>query len=132
MGEDPVRVVVVDDVKDAADMLAMLLSADGYSVMTAHSGEEAIVTIEDFRPHCVILDIGMPGIDGYELATLLRHRYNDDIVLIAVTGWTDSDARVSDTFSVVDHYYQKPVDPKRLRLLLPPLSKTKLTTSLPS
>ena len=71
----------------------------------------------------------MPGIDGYELATLLRHRYNDDIVQIAVTGWSDSDARVADTFSVVDHYLQKPVDPTRLRRLLPPLRTGKLSAS---
>jgi len=129
MDMEEVRVVVVDDVKDAADTLAMLLSADGYSVATALSGEEAILEIEKHSPHCVILDIAMPGIDGYELATLLRHRYNDDIVLIAVTGWTDSDARVADTFSVVDHYLQKPVDPTRLRRLLPPLRTSKLSAS---
>ena len=130
MDEEEVRVVVVDDVKDAADTLAVLLSADGYSVATAHSGEQAIVTIEHHKPHCVILDIGMPGIDGYELATLLRHRYKDDIVLVAVTGWTDSDARVADTFAVVDHYYQKPVDPKRLRDLLPQLRKVRAASSV--
>lgn len=129
MNMEEVRVMVVDDVKDAADTLAMLLSADGYSVATALSGEEAILEIEKHRPHCVILDIAMPGIDGYELATLLRHRYNDDIVLIAVTGWSDSDARVADTFSVVDHYLQKPVDPTRLRRLLPPLRTSKLSAS---
>lgn len=121
MDNDEVRVVVVDDVKDAADTLAMLLSMDGYSVFTAHSGEEAILLIEDRNPHCVILDIAMPGIDGYELATLLRHGYGDDIVLIAVTGWTNSVARVDDTFTVVDHYFQKPVEPEMLRRLLPGL-----------
>lgn len=129
MDEDRVRVVVVDDVKDAADTLAMLLSSDGYSVATAQSGEEAILTIEEHKPHCVILDIGMPGIDGYELATLLRHRYNDEIVLVAVTGWSDREARVADTFAVVDHYYQKPVDPERLRRLLPPLRKKQAVPS---
>ena len=127
--DDEVRVVVVDDMKDAADTLAMLLSMDGYSVSTAHSGEEAILLIEARNPHCVILDIAMPGIDGYELATLLRHRYGDDIVLIAVTGWNDSDARVADTFSVVDHYFQKPVEPQMLRRLLPALRKNKVSLS---
>lgn len=126
MDTDEVRVLVVDDVKDAADTLAMVLSLDGYSVATAHSGEEAILLVEKHKPHCVILDIAMPGIDGYELATLLRHRYDNDIVLIAVTGWTDSVARVADTFSVVDHYFQKPVDPDRLRRLLPTLRRNKL------
>ncbi|MEO8806807.1 MAG: response regulator [Burkholderiaceae bacterium] len=123
MGDDDLRVVVVDDVKDAADTLAMLLTAAGYSAWTANSGEEAIVLIEERMPRCVILDVDMPGIDGYELVTLLRHRYRHDIVLIAVTGWTDSEARVADTFSVVDHYFQKPVDPKALCALLESLGR---------
>lgn len=129
MANEEVRVVVVDDVKDAADTLAMLLSTDGYSVATALSGEEAILAIEKHSPHCVILDIAMPGIDGYELATLLRHRYHNDIVLIAITGWADSEARVADTFAVVDHYFQKPVDPKQLREVLPALRKNRLAAS---
>jgi CheY-like chemotaxis protein len=129
MENEEVRVVVVDDVKDAAETLAMLLSTDGYSVATALSGEEAILAIEKHSPHCVILDIAMPGIDGYELATLLRHRYNNDIVLIAVTGWSDREARVADTFAVVDHYFQKPVDPNHLRRLLPALRKNRLPAS---
>jgi CheY-like chemotaxis protein len=129
MEKEQVRVVVVDDVKDAADTLAMLLSTDGYSVATALSGEEAILAIEKHSPHCVILDIAMPGIDGYELATLIRHRYNNDIVLIAVTGAAQSEARVADTFAVVDHYFQKPVDPNQLRRLLPALRKNTLPAS---
>jgi CheY-like chemotaxis protein len=121
MDNGEVRVVVVDDVKDSADTLAMLLSNDGYSVATALSGEEAILAIEEHNPHCVILDIAMPGIDGYELATLLRHRFHNDIVLIAVTGWSDKEARVADTLAVVDHFLQKPVDLDQLRRLLPEL-----------
>jgi len=123
--DDDIRVVVVDDVKDAADTLAMLLVAAGYSAWTANSGEEAIVLIEERMPRFVILDIGMPGIDGYELVTLLRHRYRDEIVLIAVTGWTDNEARVADTFSVVDHCFQKPVDPAVLCGLLASLARDK-------
>lgn len=124
MGNDDVRVVVVDDVVDVADALAMQLKLDGYSVYTAYSAEEAILGIEQHHPHCVLLDIGMPGIDGYELATLLRHRYKDEVVLVAVTGLDETQARVSDTFSVVDHYFRKPVDTKALRKMLPPLGDT--------
>jgi len=126
--KNEVRVVVVDDVKDAADTLAMLLVGVGYSVWTANSAEEAIVLTEDHAPQYVILDIGMPGIDGYELVTLLRHRYGHKIVLIAVTGWTDNEARVADTFSVVDHYFQKPVDPKALCGLLDSLERQQAPT----
>ncbi len=119
MNDDDVRVVVVDDVADVADALAMQLTMDGYNVVTTYSAEEAIPSIEAHRPHLVLLDIGMPGIDGYELATLLRHRFKDDIVLIAVTGWDPKDERVSETFALVDHYFQKPLDLNALRKLLP-------------
>lgn len=118
---DEVRVIVVDDQEDAAQSLAILLQLNQYTVATAHTGESAVVLIEEFHPHAVILDVSMPGIDGYELATLLRHRYKDRIVLIAVTGRNKQEPRVSDTFAIVDHYFQKPVDPAALRKVLPPL-----------
>lgn len=121
MNDEAVTVVVVDDSEDAALALSQLLSMDGYSVSTAYSGEEAMLLIERVKPHCVLLDIGMPGIDGYELALLLRQRYKDDIVLIAVTGWDTQVARVADTFAVVDHYFQKPVELAALRKLFRPL-----------
>ncbi len=102
---------------------AQLLSLDGYTVKTAHSGEEALALIAQVKPHCVLLDIGKPGIDGYDLAMLLRQQYADDIVLIAVTGWDTQLARVADTFAVVDHYFQKPVETAQLRKLLRPLER---------
>jgi DNA-binding response OmpR family regulator len=74
--------------------------------------------IEAFHPHAVMLDVNMPGIDGYELATLLRHRYADEIVLIAVTGADAEQDRVASTFAIVDHYFQKPIDAKKLAKLL--------------
>ena len=121
MEDEAVRIVVVDDITDVADALAAQLTLDGYRVATAYAADDAIRRIEALQPHCVLLDIGMPDIDGYELATLLRHRYKDDIVLIAVTGSDEKAARVADTFALVDHYFQKPLDPAALRKLLPPL-----------
>jgi DNA-binding response OmpR family regulator len=118
MNSDAVRLVVVDDILDAADALAMKLELDGYHVRKAYSAEQAVLAIEDHHPHCVLLDICMPGMDGYELATLLRHRYKDDVVLIAVTGADETQARVSSAFSVVDHHLRKPVDSNELRRLL--------------
>ena len=115
---DAVRVVVVDDMLDAADALALRLELDGYEVRTAYSAEQAVLEIEDHRPHCVLLDVCMPGTDGYELATLLRHRFKDDVVLIAVTGADETQGRVADTFALVDHYLRKPVDARELRKLL--------------
>ncbi len=116
-----VRVVVVDDAVDVADTLAMQLQLDGYTVYTAYGAEQAVLAIEQHHPHCVLLDIHMPGIDGFELASLLRHRYKDDLVLIAVTGSDESEARVADTYAVVDHYFRKPVNTQALRVLLPAL-----------
>ena len=121
MSDDDVRVVVVDDVVDAAEVLAETLAMSGYTVWIATDGAAALALVEAHKPHCVLLDIGMPGMDGNELTRTLRSRYGDDIVLIAVTGREEDDERVSDTFARVDHYLQKPVDPDVLRKLLPPV-----------
>ncbi|MEO8081198.1 MAG: response regulator [Caldimonas sp.] len=121
MDADEVRVLVVDDVADAAEALGMGLELDGYKVRIAHDGRQALAVVEEFRPHCVLLDVHMPGIDGSELSQRLRTRYGDDLVLVAVTGWSEDDERVSKTFACVDHYLKKPVDPAELRKVLPPL-----------
>lgn len=121
MDGDEVRVVVVDDVSDAAETLACALELDGYHVRTANDGHHALTVIEEYQPHCVLLDINMPGIDGCELAKRLRERHGDDLVLIAVTGWGEEDDRVSQAFVRIDHYLRKPVKPELLRKLLPPL-----------
>lgn len=119
---DEVRVVVVDDVADMAETLAVTLELDGYSVRTASDGAQALALIEEYRPHCVLLDIDMPGMGGVELCTHLRKLYGDDLVLIAVTGWGDAGDRVSDAFSRFDHYIRKPFNPSLLRKILPPVS----------
>ncbi len=121
--DDEVRVLVVDDFADAADTLAAVLEADGYRVRVAYSGDEALASVEAQTPHCVILDIAMPGIDGDDLSRQLRTRYGDDIVLIAITGAAASDPLVAKTFNRVDHYLQKPLDPEALRKALPPVGR---------
>ena len=118
---DDVRVVVVDDYADAAEVLAARLQLYGYSVQVALDGREALAIVESFRPHCILLDIGMPGIDGDELSKQLRERFGDDIVLIAVTGRSPHDRAVAATFARVDHYLQKPVSEAELRRVLPPV-----------
>ena len=117
--DDAVRVVVVDDQPDAADMLAAALALEGCQARTAQSGEEALPLIDQFQPHAVLLDVSMPGgMDGRELTRLLRERYRDAMVLIAVSGSDPDDERVSQTFESVDHYFRKPVDLAALRRLL--------------
>ena len=114
--------VVVDDAIDVAEVLACTLEMDGYSVKTAGDGAQALALIEAYQPHCVLLDINMPGMGGCELSDRLRELYGGDLVLIAVTGWGDPGDRVSDTFSRFDHYIRKPFDPALLRKILPPVS----------
>ena len=65
----------------------------------------------------------MPGMDGYELAVMLRHRFKDEIVLIAVTGSSHFEARVRDALVLVDHYFLKPLSTDSLRKILPPLNR---------
>jgi CheY-like chemotaxis protein len=115
------RVLVVDDNRDAGDSLGMILRTLGCDVRVAADGREGLAALKEFPAEVVLLDIGMPGMDGNELTRTLRSRYGDDIVLIAVTGREHDDERVSDTFARVDHYLQKPVDADVLRKLLPPV-----------
>ena len=121
MSIEPARVIVVDDVADVADTLAMHLELDGYNVCTAYDGAQALRKISDFEPHCILFDIDMPHIDGFELAKQVRDRHGDDIVLIAVTARGNQDPRVAGAFTVADHYLMKPVDIAVLRKVLPPL-----------
>jgi DNA-binding response OmpR family regulator len=118
---EEVRVVVVDDVSDAAETMALALKMEGYQVRTALDGHQALAVIEEHMPHCVLLDIDMPGIDGFELSRRLRERYGHDMVLIAVTGWGDASERISERFSHCDHYLRKPIDLGALMKLFPPL-----------
>jgi two-component system OmpR family response regulator len=117
---DSARILAVDDVADDAAAMVILLELDGYEVRTAEDGVQALNVTAEFNPHCVLLDIAMPRMDGFALAKILRERFGDDIVLIAVTGKAKAEARVSETFDRVDHYLQKPLDAAQLRKVLPP------------
>ena len=122
MNHDPVRLLVVDDVEDAAATLALMLELHGYEVRTAHDGAQALAMIDSFAPHCILFDIDMPGIDGLELSRRVRQSHDDDIVLIAVTAHPSHDPRVAGAFRLADHYFIKPVDAQMLRRILPPLT----------
>ena len=117
---DEVRVVVVDDYLPAAEAMGEALAMDGYEVRVVPGAREALALIADFHPHCVILDINMPGMDGCELAQELRSTYGADMVLIAVTGYGDLSQRVAQTLPLVDHFLNKPVDSVVVQRLLPP------------
>lgn len=113
------RVLVVDDNLDSAESLSLLLELMGHSVRTAHDGEQALAEADAFRPELVLMDIGMPRMDGYEAARRLRQAdWSADTVLVALTGWgQDEDKRRSEEAGF-DHHLIKPVDPAALEALL--------------
>jgi PAS domain S-box-containing protein len=107
----PRRVLVVDDNVDAADSLALLVQLEGHEVLTAYDGETALSKAASFRPHVVLLDLGMPGIDGYETARRMRAmRSGAEMLLVAVTGWGQEDDRRRTAAAGFDHHLVKPLE----------------------
>lgn len=119
----PCRVLVADDNHDAADTLALLLELDGHEVRTAYDGHSALALAETFRPAVGLLDIGMPGLDGYRLAAALRERLGSGPVLVAMTGWGQDDDKRRATEAGFDHHMIKPVDPDLLSRTLAALRR---------
>jgi signal transduction histidine kinase/CheY-like chemotaxis protein len=112
------RVLVVDDNQDAGDMLGMLLQSLNATVRTVHSGPEALASFDDFEPEVVLLDIGMPFMDGYEVARRIRARRGSNVRLIALTGWgQEEDVRRAERAGF-DHHLVKPPDLQKLARLL--------------
>ena len=113
------RILVVDDNEDSAESMSMLLQCEGHDIDTAYCGETALSLARDIRPDVVLLDIGMPGMLGYEVARRLRGLDEAaNAMLIAVTGY----GRESDVAKALDagfdHHLVKPVDFDKLRSLL--------------
>ncbi|RPI41656.1 MAG: response regulator, partial [Betaproteobacteria bacterium] len=113
------RVLIVDDNVDAAQSLAMVLEGFGAEVCIAHDGTEALRLFPEQRPVAVLLDIGMPGMDGYEVARRMRAQYPDNpAVLVALTGWGQEDDRRRAHEAGFNHHIIKPADIDALRELL--------------
>jgi CheY-like chemotaxis protein len=110
------RVLVVEDNVDAADSLSMLLRLYGHEVQVARTGPTALEIASATRPDVVLLDIGLPGMDGYEVAKRLREKPEfKSVMMCALTGYTPSEAdRRKQTETGFDHYYVKPVDLDKL------------------
>jgi signal transduction histidine kinase len=106
----PRRVLVVDDNRDAADSLAMLLRIGGHYVRTEYAGADALRVAADFQPEVVFCDLGMPGMDGHDVARSLRAQaQNDSVVLVALTGWGSEDDRLRTQQAGFDFHLVKPV-----------------------
>lgn len=113
------KVLVVDDNRDSADMCATLLELSGHEVRAAYSGRGALELADDFRPHVAVLDIGLPDLDGYQLARLIRGtEWGKDVVLVAVTGWGRDDDRKRAFAAGFDHHLTKPMTGEALQSLL--------------
>jgi signal transduction histidine kinase/ActR/RegA family two-component response regulator len=113
------RVLVVDDNEDAASSLGMLLKYLGTDVEVVHDGPTALSMIERYRPDVVLLDIGMPGMDGFEVARRIRERAHlGSVVLIALTGWGQAEDRSRTREAGFDHHLVKPADIAALQSVL--------------
>ena len=113
------RILIVDDSRDGGESLAMLLRVLGAEVSLAHSGRQALECVDTFRPDVVVLDIGMPGMDGYEVARRIRaNPSNRNISLIALTGWGQDEDRRRSVAAGFNHHLVKPADIEQLRQLL--------------
>jgi signal transduction histidine kinase/CheY-like chemotaxis protein len=115
----PMRVLIADDNRDAADGLGLLLSTQGYTVCVAYDGAQAIEQARTFQPEVMLLDLGMPRLDGYQVAHHVRDQtWGRHTLLVAVTGWGQAADRIRTKNFGFDHHLTKPVDGDTLRRLL--------------
>ena len=113
------RVLIVDDNRDAATSLGVLLTLHGVETRTAYNGREALEVLDEFKPAVILLDLGMPGMDGCELARRVRqHPHGRHVTLVALTGWGHARDRERSASAGIKHHLVKPVDLDMLRNLL--------------
>jgi CheY-like chemotaxis protein len=109
------RVLVVDDNVDAAETLALMLKLHGHHVETAHDGMDALRVAPVFVPHVILLDLGMPNLNGYETANRIRSQpWGRDMALVALTGWGQPKDRKRTVEAGFDAHLVKPVDQNTL------------------
>lgn len=119
------KILVVDDNRDGADSLSELLDLMGNDTRTGYDGEEAVSIAGEYQPDVILLDIGLPKLNGYEACRLIRQQpWGKNIVLIAVTGWGQEKDRSRTQQAGFDHHLVKPVDPQELMQLLGGLDVT--------
>jgi CheY-like chemotaxis protein len=113
------RILVVDDNQDSADSLATLLSLGGHETHTAHDGEQAISEAAKLRPDVILLDIGLPRLNGYETCRLIRQQPGGrEALIIALTGWGQDEDRRLASEAGFDGHLVKPVDHAALNALV--------------
>ncbi|MBA2113510.1 PAS domain-containing hybrid sensor histidine kinase/response regulator [Bremerella alba] len=113
------RVLVVDDNKAAADMLSKVVKMLGNTVETAEDGQQAIEMAQEFQPEIILMDLGMPKMNGYEAARYIRQQdWGKNILLIALTGWGQQEDRERTKDAGFDHHLVKPADPAELQRMI--------------
>lgn len=113
----PRRVLAVDDSVDLLESLAAVLRMLGHEVETAESGEAALEAIRVWQPEVALVDVGMPGLSGYDVARIVRAVEPAPPVLVAMTGWARPSDRADALEAGFDHHLVKPVDLARLQML---------------
>jgi len=117
--EKVLKVLVVDDNVDAADSIALLLTIDGFNAQSVHGAVAALDTVDSFKPDVVLLDIGLPVMDGYEVARRLRsHIAIEDLRIVALSGYGQQADRERAAQAGFDDYLVKPVEPTVLSQFL--------------
>lgn len=116
--EGAIRVIVADDVRDSADTIAELLAGHGLETRAVYDGREAIRVAESWEPDGAVLDLGLPGVSGFEVARQLRGRYGSKVRLVAYTGWAGDSDRKRAMDAGFDGFLVKPADPPTILLAL--------------
>jgi CheY-like chemotaxis protein len=118
------RILVADDERDQVATLALLLADEGHEVREVYRGSEVLRMVRDFDPDVALIDIGMPGMTGYDVAREIRQLFGASRpLLIAITGWKQSSDKILAKLAGFDHHLAKPFDPVGLLALIEPLAK---------
>lgn len=121
-----IKVLIVEDNEDAAQVLRLVLELNGCDVLVAHSGEQGVQAALEFRPHIVLSDIGLPGLDGYEVARQLHEKLSKDVpLLIALTGYGENKDQKKALQAGFSLHFTKPVDPLLIENVLANYAKTR-------
>ena len=119
MTEPKPRILVVDDNRDSAETLSMLLELMGNEISVAYDGEQALAVANEIKPDVVLLDIGLPKMNGYEVARRIRQEpWGSSPILVAITGWGQTEDKDLSRESGFDHHLVKPVDYDHLLKLI--------------
>lgn len=128
MTDTPLSVLIVEDIDDVAQSTAELLSLHGHVTRIARSGPEALQAVEAAVPDVVLLDIGLPGMTGWEVAVAVRRRGGRQPVVVALTGLGSNDDRWKSADAGIDLHLTKPADPAALTTLLARVREQLATT----